>query len=453
MTRLLAAAFLALQLVPARAMRELAVKLEASTQDEPGSAQHMLENLGKGIFEKFGTYSCQVVSGNETLDRWVSVQPQQELSTKALKLFSFAEWKAHLESAMGVEPAEAAGINFDPVVLRGPAEYGDRILVKTMSTSSAGETCIDTVKVACSEGKLTLVTASRCSGSPEDAEEQTRAEALGLLGQGLTFCSHGPKRTLGFFGAAWSKDVVVLDEAGQGQVLPAEECATISVLDPNNGIDLGDLNSDMMGLGQGQFHGSANVTKAMMAKLNATLWGVYAGALEKGQAASEASEDALRVVQALAEDASSGGEAAAEKSLKWLKKMALASMVETCLCCDKPAMGTGELLSDHCKVAYTLGGENRSETLQYAVKTMAGTMYNLAQTAGGWLVPFVGGNIVQHAHKSACSFTCGLRKPHLYEPYRFGKVRKVPGMAFQTWFVPNPNAFLASAAGAEGLPA
>jgi len=146
--------------------------------------------------------------------------------------------------------------------------------------------------------------------------------------------------------------------------------------------------------------------------------------------------------------------AATDKGAKWIKKMTLDSMVPTCLCCDRKQIDENASYADHCMVAYTLGGQNQSDTAQYNMKTAVGTMYNLAKTAGNWVVPFVGGKIVSKAQEQSCHFTCDMRQPLAYEPYRFGKVRQVPGLAMKTWFVPDPESFFSGAAdelAAEGL--
>jgi len=395
-------------------------------------------------------YDCKVDTEDGRLDRWISVTPHISAAERAWSWVSFTEWQKWIEAQVGLTEAEEPSFDFDPFILRNRTEFGSRTLLKTVMAPTSGDPCTTTYSASCStDEELEIIKEELCHSS-DIGKPTVTVLPLGSFSKSMSVCGHEIKYDYGYWGTGRTLDVFVIDENGKGQKMERGQCVEISTINPSNGIHLSELDYDLMGLGSTDFGANASKVEKVVRMLNGTLHGIAQGLLKKGEEILEGGHDALEVANKLDEDLVNGSQVAVNTSVKWIKRLTLATMVETCLCCDTEVIDTNESLPEHCRVAYTLGGQDKSQTLKYTLKTTAGTLYNLAQTAGGWLVPFLGGNIVRETHTRTCHFTCGMRKAYLYEPYRFGKVRKVPGLALQTWFIPNPASFFGTASGAAG---
>eukprot|EP00929_Paragymnodinium_shiwhaense_P075408 TRINITY_DN38556_c0_g2_i1.p1 TRINITY_DN38556_c0_g2~~TRINITY_DN38556_c0_g2_i1.p1 ORF type:complete len:570 (-),score=113.32 TRINITY_DN38556_c0_g2_i1:48-1631(-) len=401
--------------------------------------------------------SCWVTLENkngktDVFDRWISVQPKVSTSKKAHSWISLDNWTAWFNSTAGLSAETyAPTFKFDPFVLRNQEAYSERLLLKVMETygNDATDMCNTEVKVACQGGYLQLLTKRDCSFKQVRGEDaQVTTKPFSSLHHSYSFCAHEEKST-GYFGRGlkYTTDVIVVDDVGGDHLILRGNCVEVSLINPTSGIELTPLNHDLMGSGP-DLLAEADIGRLdkIALKLSHTANAIAVGLVHQVEGVVEGVDDAITVAERLGTDVDEGAEDAKNKTVKWVKRLMLDTMVETCLCCDDKVIDTQDRMADRCMVAYTLGGEDKEETIKYSLKTAAGTLYNLAQTAGGWLVPFLGGNIVQESHKSACQFVCDLRKPGEFEKYGYAQVRRVPGLAFQTWFIPNPSAFASSAA-------
>jgi len=423
-------------------------------------------------------YGCQV-STKKTgmMDRWVSVSPDSGLASKAKSVFNIKNWASRVKQVMGDTYNSSAEFSFDPFVMRSRTEYGGRILFKTVVVPHSGEaadSCIATYQANCPDTEeetdkrahLQLIKKETCGAS----EETTKILRFSALKKKRFFCTRKAKKAsvLDWNGQS-SQDVYVTDANGQAHAVHIGNCVRVSTVNPTEGIRLDDLDSHMMGTGLKNLSGNSQKLAQVMVKVKDTV-NVIAGSLAGAAGLTQGAKDPIEAVTKsfnVLKGAFNAGKdvvnatkevngtvlnasfSVGKTSVELVKKLVVSSMVETCLCCDAKGVDGDDDVIEHCKVAYTMGGQNQSQKLKYSTKAAAGTLYNLAQTAAGWLVPFVGGNIVRQSHKVACHYACGLREPltgdRLNEPYQFGQVRKVPGMALNTWYIPNPATFFASA--------
>mmetsp|Transcript_70953 Transcript_70953/g.112149 ORF Transcript_70953/g.112149 Transcript_70953/m.112149 type:complete len:495 (+) Transcript_70953:44-1528(+) len=396
---------------------------------------------GNAIKEQIpvGQYACKQQTDYGLLDRWVSVTPDTPTISKLKVWGSYTSWKEWAEEALDLADHEKPELPFEPYALRDRSQYKDKLLAKIMT--SAPKECTSLYKASCAEELMSIIETKTCA-MVNEGRPVSEAIALGSFNKEMKFCSKTVEPRLWRNGS--KTDVVVSDN---GHILPDGQCVVISTLDPSKGIDLTKLDADLMGSGFKNLASDLTKMERLARNVQKELNGIVNGLVDKAGLVVEAGSDVVTVVQELNTDLRSGADEASDKSMEWIKRLTLSTEVDTCLCCDQEEIDKQDKMASHCLVAYTLGGEDKNKTVKHTIKTIAGTLYNLAHTAGNWLVPFLGANIVSQSHSAACRYVCDLRKPHLYEPYSFGQVRKVPGLAMQTWFIPNPRSFYSSATG------
>lgn len=384
-----------------------------------------------------GQYECKQDTPLGLLDRWISVTPDTHVTTKLKNWTSLTHWQERIETALDLADHERPELPFDPYNLRSRSAYTDKLLAKTMTYFP--QECTHLYKANCKDELLEIIKTTSCA-MIDDGKPTTEAIAVGSFNKQLQLCSETIEP--GVFSNGSKQHVIVSEE---GHILPDGNCVVISTLDPSKGVDLTPLDADLMGTGFKKL--ASDLTKMQRLKRNVEreLTGIVNGLVDKAEQVVEAGSDVVTVVQEFDTDMKRGSEEASEKSAKWFQRLAISTEVDTCLCCDQLHVETHDTMAEHCMVAYTLGGEDKNQSVKHTMKTIAGSLYNLVNTAGNWLVPFIGSNIVSQGHGAACQYVCDLRKPHLYEPYSHGHVRKVPGLAMQTWFIPNPRSFYSSA--------
>jgi len=401
-------------------------------------------------------YSCKQEttygSAYGYLDRWVTVTPDTPGTHKAASWVNPTAWKQWGEEALDLVDPEKAELPFQPFALRQRSEYEGKLLYKQISMvndnlceASYTMHCIDDESGKddpSMEDDLQLIKSTKCAHIDDGAPKQT-VISFGSFKNTHQDCAYSQEAS--FWRNKTENQVLVQDHNGEFLPIPKGHCVSISTLDPSSGVSLSPLDADLMGSGFERLAGDATKLQRLTANIGRELVGIAQGIYNAGGTLVEAGQDVGTVVEAFDDDLAKGGVDAGEKSVKWIKRLTLDTEVESCLCCNLEFIDTGDFMAEHCQVAYTLGGQDKSQTLKYAAKTAAGTLFNLAKTAGNWLVPFLGANLVNSGNVAACQYVCDLRQPHLFEPYRFAKVRKVPGLAMQTWFIPNPRTFFAAA--------
>lgn len=391
--------------------------------------------------------ACQVDTAEfGTVSRWLSVEPRFKAERAAQDWLSPESWSAW---NTGDTEALRAKFNFDPFVLREKAQYDGRVMAQIVSAQGTFEgnvfmpshmpsdVCYTIFSTHCDEKGLQFKSEKRCGDQPVITDEAY----FGSSNEKQTLCPMAARRNFPFSRHGQAQDVYVMGTDGQWQQVQGGNCLKISVLDPTKGITLSELDGDLMGWGTDYLTNNGT-------QLGALLGGVVDSLKDLKDTAKTQVVEGFKDVQEMIEarrNLSLGNvsaeemEIAVNKTRKWATRLTKASVVPTCLCCDEEWTYSTGKLADHCLVAYTLGGQNKSDTLTYNLKVTAGTLFNLVRMAGNWFVPFIGGQLVSKAHEQSCQFTCDMRQPLSYEPYKWGQVQSVPGVALQTWWIPSPS--------------
>mmetsp|Transcript_22052 Transcript_22052/g.48217 ORF Transcript_22052/g.48217 Transcript_22052/m.48217 type:complete len:461 (+) Transcript_22052:69-1451(+) len=433
--------------LPARALRGVQV------DETPGDWWNVGGAVG-GLLPS--PYMCQMDTAEfGTVDRWISVQPEPHGATAVASWLSPSEWEAWMKNSTYETPQE---FGFEPFILRSRAEYEGRAVIKVVESTGIfegdnfveqGTPCTIEYKMDCSAKGLHLLKQDTCKVLDEESYY------FGNFQKQRSFSPHGPEQSFPFSRTFKKKDIYVLDETGDWGKVQEGFSVAVSILDPTKGITLSELDSDVMVAGSEDLELRGATLEKVIDHLDKT---VIETRTKLGNDLKEGIQDIRDAMKKVNNSNISSSDeennVAIDKGAKWIKKLTLDSMVPTCLCCDQKRIDESMSYADHCMMAYTLGGQNKSDTINYNMKMAAGTMYNLVKRAGSWVVPYVGGRLVSQAQKQSCHFACDMRQPLAYEPYRFGKVRQVPGLAMKTWFVPDPESFFSGAAdelAAEGL--
>jgi hypothetical protein len=372
------------------------------------------------------------------LDRWVAVTPSSENAASQVRRWVVNEgWNTTFDDMFNDDSSERKPLPFTPFILRNRSQYTGRELARSTMTGGKHDGCEYTYSVQCVKAmwsvtsEWSVLKTTRCG-------QRTTEKTLRFtpVSTSMTVCTAEEQAISdwGWFNQdAWHRKAFAVDNSGQLDEMPKGECVQIAALDPSSGIDLDDLDGDLMGSGTDDL--ANNATKMQHIKKFAENAGrdFVKGILDTAGQVIEGGVDVVKVVNASIDNDTDASNMTGNLTVKWVKRLSLATMVDMCLCCNTDVVETNETMAAHCKSAYTLGGQNKTNKWAYYGKATAGTLYNLAKTIGSVLVPFVGGSLVGEGHEKVCQYTCGLRKPLLYEPYEFGKVRQVPGMALKTW--------------------
>jgi len=386
-------------------------------------------------------YSCQhKFEAGGSLDRWITVAPDFSGVNKVKKWVNPATWAHLAEETLDIADKEKVTLTFSPFVLRSRKEYTGNILIKE-SHSVSGETDYSsTYEVQCTgDDELQVVVKKTSNGETSD-----KVVSFGAFSNGLNLCSKSSEAT--YFTKAKVTKIQVRDAKGDYKTLPDGQCVDVSTVDPTKGIVLTKLDADLMGSGLENIGDNKSKMQRLTDKISHQVEHMAGDAIGDGEdVAGDAANDAKEVINGFKDDLAGGSVEAGKKTAKWLKKAAFDSKVDTCLCCDEREVSEEDKMASHCMVAYTLGGEDASSKAKYATKAAVGTLYNLAKTAAGWVVPVIGGQLVAGANDVACAFSCQLREPSRFEPYKYSTIQQVPGLAMSTWFIPGPDMIMDAA--------
>lgn len=326
---------------------------------------------------------------------------------------------------------------FDPYILR---KLEERSILKTIESTDPTAApdpdfpCVREYSLKCMDSYLTVVKKKRCGANPAT----TKHIYFGSR-RSIKLCSE-IRPTFSPWGKVRTMDVIVMDKNQEEKHLSRGRCVVISTMNPEDGITLSPLDGDMMGDGADTLAQNAPKVYELLARLKDAGAGVVKKMDEIGK---EIVSDRKGVVKSSAE---SSTDEMMDTAVKLIKRMTISSQVDACLCCDKQVVPIDESKASHCMSAYalvarTIAGEKdyALDTRKYPLKTGGETVYMRGPDLMNQLTPIDprGDRSDKMVTQSqACKFACYMRTPGLFDKYEYGTVCKVPGLAFENWFVP-----------------